>query len=171
MLSPEPTEPEFNCNHCEVSSKTEHGLKIHIGKAHKHAFLEDPKKERSTIGLEEPILTLTPPKLCSREEELIDEAEKPFDLEVQESKTKVEPCPFCPADWYSKENGYCQCGKCEDCETMTTQDGIDIHILNEHEPTQVLRHFGEYWIMKRKHYIYGTHDPNWNKTWKSLNML
>ena len=128
--------------------------------------MEAPNKERITFILEEPILTLTPPKLCNREEELVDQAEQSFDFEVQ-----VEPCLFCPADWYSKENSYCQCGKCEDCETMMTQEWVDIHILNEHEPKIVLRHFGEDWIMKRKHFVYGTHDPNWNKTWKSLNVL
>ena len=170
MSAPSPTEPGFKCKYCEVSFKTDNGLKIHIEKAHKNVSLEAPEKERTNFVLEEPILNLTPPKLCSREEH-IDEVEKSFDFETQESKTKVEPCPFCPEDWYSKENGYCQCGKCEDCETMTTQEGINIHILNEHEPKIVLRHFGEDWIMKRKHFVYGTHDPNWNKTWKSLNVL
>ena len=171
VLLPVTTETSFKCNHCEESFKTDKGLRIHIGKVHKHFPLKTPEKERSISIVEEPNLTLTPSKLLGREEseEIFDQAEK--SVEHEESKNKVEPCPFCPENWYSKENGYCQCGKCEDCETMSTQIGIDIHILNEHEPSLVWRHFGKDWVMKYKHFVYGTQDPNWNKTWRSLNVL
>ena len=53
--------------------------------------------------LKEPILTQTPPKLCSREEGKYPfDKKKSLDYEVQESDMKIKPCPFCP----------------ENCETM-----------------------------------------------------
>ena len=100
---------------------------------HKHYSLKTPEKERNNSIVEEHILTPTPSKLLGREEseEIFDQAEK--SVEHEESKKKVKPHPFCPENWYSKENVYCQCGKCEDCET--TQIGIDIQILNEYDPS------------------------------------
>ena len=86
---------------------------------------------------------------------------------MRKVKTRLNLFLFAPKTGTPKKMG----GKCEDCETMSTQIEIDIHILNEHEPSLVWRYFGKEWVMKYKHFVYGTQDPNWNKTWRSLNVL
>ena len=93
---------------------------------------------------------------------------EPIECEVKESDTKVEPCPFCTE---AETATFCHCGKCEDCESMATQIGMNIHIINEHEPKLIWTHFGKDWVMKHKHWISGTYDPNWNRTWRDLNVL
>ena len=60
----------FTCNHCDVEFKTDKGLKIHIGKAHKSTSLDTPEKTRSFSVSEEPKLILTPSKESVREEEV-----------------------------------------------------------------------------------------------------
>ena len=52
----------YNCNMCETVSKSEQGLKIHIGKVHKDSILKSPEKERSNTFGDEPFLVLTPEK-------------------------------------------------------------------------------------------------------------
>ena len=47
--------------------------------------------------------------------------------------------------------------------------GMNIHIINEHEPKMVRAHFEKDWVMKHKQWISGTYDPICNLTWGSLN--
>ena len=56
------------------------------------------------------------------------------DLEESESVMK-SPCPLCPI-WI-----YCKCGKCEECDYISTEEGINVHIMNDHEPPEVIQHF------------------------------
>ena len=89
--------------------------------------------------------------------------EKTTDFE--ESKIKNFQCVFCPED-----NGYCHCGKCEDCESMRTTLGMNIHIINEHEPKMIYNHFGYDWVMEHRNLISGTYSPVWKRTWRDLNV-
>ena len=41
----------FKCPECELSFKTEKGMKIHIGKSHKSDTLSTPEKERNTSSM------------------------------------------------------------------------------------------------------------------------
>ena len=58
---------DYKCPQCEISFKTEKGLNIHIGKAHKKEELPTPEKERGASAHEDLSLTLTPPKECREE--------------------------------------------------------------------------------------------------------
>ena len=58
---------DYKCPQCELSFKTEKGLNIHIGKAHKKEELPTPEKERGASAHEDLSLTLTPPKECREE--------------------------------------------------------------------------------------------------------
>ena len=50
----------FKCTQCDSNFKSEKGLNIHIGKAHKKEELPTPEKERRSSELEELSLNLTP---------------------------------------------------------------------------------------------------------------
>ena len=50
----------FKCDYCESNFKSEEGLKIHVGKAHKTEASSVPEKERGVFPQKEPLLTLTP---------------------------------------------------------------------------------------------------------------
>ena len=163
MVSPPLTESSFKCNHCDLAFKNDKGLKTHIRKTHKSFDLKTPEKEQSISVIEEPILNLTPVKSCRREDEAVNEE---ITTDIQESEIKHFKCIFCPED-----DGYCHCGKCEDCESMITKLGMNIHIINEHEPKMIYNHFGRDWVMEHRNWISGTYSPVWNKTWKDLNVL
>ena len=77
----------FKCKHCEVNFKTDKGLKIHVGKAHKSVLLPTPEKERSDFTMEEPPLALTPDKVARGEEEVEDTPVILEDCELKEIKS------------------------------------------------------------------------------------
>ena len=70
------------------------------------------------------------------------------DLEHEESETKKTVCTLCP-----ENSGYCVCGKCDECEYFATQEGYSIHIMNQHEPTDVFQHYGMDCINKHFKYV------------------
>ena len=58
-------------------------------------------------------------------------------------------CPLC-----SEESTYCgQCGNCEECDFLATEEGFNCHIMNDHEPKDVFQHFGIVWIRDHMKYI------------------
>ena len=63
------------------------------------------------------------------------------------------PCPLC------KEGGkFCTgtcIGECEGCDQVRTQTEMDniLHIMNEHEPKEVLEYFGLEYVRKHQHTI------------------
>ena len=57
-----------------------------------------------------------------------------------------------------------------DCESMMTKLGMNIHIVNEHEPKMIYNHFGRDWVMEHRNWISGTYSPVWNQTWRDLNV-
>lgn len=67
--------------------------------------------------------------------------------DLEESESEKTPCPLCPV-WV-----YCKCGQCEECDNIATEEGLNVHILNDHEPTDVINHFQADWIQERKHCI------------------
>ena len=54
--------PNFKCGHCDANFKSEKGLNIHVGKAHKTEASSVPEKEREVFPPKELLLTLTPAK-------------------------------------------------------------------------------------------------------------
>ena len=111
-------------------------------------------------------MTLTPVTGSNRVEEveIVDDYDT-IDNDVEVSEIKKYNCIFCPDD-----DGSCNCGKCEDCESMMTTLGMNIHIINEHEPNMVYQHFGRDWVMDHRNWISGTYSPIWKQTWKDLNV-
>ena len=62
------------------------------------------------------------------------------DCEVNISDSEKNPCPLC------QECSYCQNRTCEECEYKATEEGLSYHIMNDHEPKDVFKHFGLVWI-------------------------
>ena len=52
----------FTCDHCDARFKSEDGLKIHVGKAHKSEVISVPEKERGVSHQNKLLQTLTPGK-------------------------------------------------------------------------------------------------------------
>ena len=75
---------------------------------------------------------------------------KVIEVEIKEVKN---PCPLCKDDGVSC-TGKCRdpCGTCEELRSMTELDIIH-HIMNEHEPREVLGHFGQDYVMKHQSII------------------
>ena len=48
------------------------------------------------------------------------------------------PCPLCQDD-----HEFCCCGLCDECEYMNTKEGINTHIMHQHEPSDVVKGLGE----------------------------
>ena len=69
-------EATFQCEHCESSFKTENGLKIHVGKAHK-ALKSSLSPEKLCVNPQEPPLNVSPVRNTKREETEAGEEEAP----------------------------------------------------------------------------------------------
>ena len=59
----------FKCTQCDSNFKSEKGLNIHIGKAHKKEELQTPEKERGSSEQEALTLNLTQSRECREEPE------------------------------------------------------------------------------------------------------
>ena len=62
------------------------------------------------------------------------------DCEVNSSGTEKNLCPLCI------ECSYCVDYTCEECEFLSSKEGLSCHVMNDHEPQDVLKHFGLVWI-------------------------
>ena len=52
----------------------------------------------------------------------------------EENESVKSPCPLCPVWVYCK----CEkCEKCEECDYIYTEEGLSVHIMNDHEPPDV----------------------------------
>ena len=60
-------------------------------------------------------------------------------------------CMICPVD-----DGYCHCGNCEECDYISTEKELNMHIMNHHESKDVFDNFGRDWIRAPSHYIQGS---------------
>ena len=87
-------------------------------------------------------------KQHSRLKHRISQLDGQCDSEHEESEPKKTLCTLCP-----ENSGNCVCGKCDECEYFATQEGYSIHIMNQHEPTDVLQHYGMDWINKHFKYV------------------
>ena len=74
------------------------------------------------------------------------------ELKVEHKEVK-NPCPLCKDDGVSC-TGKCQdpCGICDELRSMTEVDILH-HIMNEHEPIEVFRHFGREYVMQHRSII------------------
>ena len=51
----------------------------------------------------------------------------------EERESVKSPSPLCPV-WV-----YCQSGKCEECYNISTEEGLNVHIMNDHESPYVIQ--------------------------------
>ena len=89
--------------------------------------------------------------------------------DIEESESDKSPCPLCPV-WI-----YCKCGNCEECDYISTEKGLNVHIMNDHEPQEVIQHFEANWIHNQKHLIkrnyYYAQDRFHSQKWDSAMVL
>ena len=60
----------------------------------------------------------------------------------------THPCPLCQDD-----HDYCCCGECDECEFINTEKGMNLHIMNQHEPSDVVRGLGQQWAQDRMSFV------------------
>ena len=85
--------------------------------------------------------------------------QKVEEIELENTRSIEKPCPICP------DEEYCHCGMCEECDYMSTEEGLNMHIMNSHNPKEVYDHFGREWIRAHKHLIRGSLEL-YNRYWK-----
>ena len=89
--------------------------------------------------------------------------------DIEESESGKSPCPLCPV-WV-----YCKCGNCEECDYISTEKGLNVHIMNDHGPPEVIQHFEANWIHNQKHLIkrnyYYAQDRFHSQKWDSAMVL
>ena len=107
----------FKCEQCENVYKSENGLKIHVGKAHKNVNITPPPPDRLRHQLGSPVAMPTSPLLDASREE-VGEEEEPDSftpLICKECEEEISEC------WHHDDVGDCHgCGEktkylCEDC--------------------------------------------------------
>ena len=79
----------------------------------------------------------------------------PGDVKLAElsiEKTTLEEKALCPI--CLKNSGYCHCGSCDKCIYFATERGFSIHMMNDHEPNEVVQHFGMDWIKDNFQHIH-----------------
>ena len=62
------------------------------------------------------------------------------DCKVDSSDSEKNLCPLC------SECSYCVNSTCEECEFKATKEGLSCHVMNDHEPKDVFKHYGLVWI-------------------------
>jgi hypothetical protein len=72
--------------------------------------------------------------------------------DTENSNITRNSCPLC------SEDEYCNCGTCEECEYFATEAGFNTHIMNQHEPAEVLKSFGNKWVSEQMQFI--LRNPN-----------
>ena len=68
------------------------------------------------------------------------------DIEIEDWKSEKKPCPLCKDD-----PSYCYCGVCDECEFM--EEDLNMHIMNEHEPSDVVAGLGRQWAKDRISFV------------------
>ena len=53
---------------------------------------------------------------------------------------------------------------------MMTKLGMNIHIIDKHEPKKIYDNFGRDCVMDHRNWISGTYSPVRNQTWRDLNV-
>jgi hypothetical protein len=160
----------FNCDQCEYSNTSEKGLKQH--KRMKHiTVLKTPEKERHTPQLGDLSLNVSPDieerkELCGNcgAAAALDHQCDTAPEEEVDSNTR-HPCPLgCKwAEWDCNN-----CDNCDECTWVKTEDGLNQHIMYEHEPSEVIKTFGEQWCRERlgivsKNHDYAQERKKWDK--------
>ena len=64
-----------------------------------------------------------------------------YDCEVNSSDSEKNPGPLCP-----EERDFCLNKTSEEFKHIATEEGFTQHIMNDHEPKDVFKHFGLVWI-------------------------
>ena len=133
-----------------------------MGKSHQSPIFHSPEKEHSNFVSEDPSLTFTPVRGSRDEAETNNSPDKVEDIHVADSVKKPWTwCPICPDN-----DGYCHCGSCEECDYVKTEEGLNIHIMNQHEPHEVYNYYGGNWLKAHIHIIHGSLDHYFNQKWK-----
>jgi hypothetical protein len=68
--------------------------------------------------------------------------------QVAEKEEAIITCPLCKDD-----HGYCCCGVCDECEYTSTEEGLNVHIMNQHEPTDVVTCLGQQWAKDKMSFV------------------
>ena len=66
--------------------------------------------------------------------------ERDIDDQNTSNLNSLHPCPLCKDD-----DSYCCCGVCEECEYLITEECLSTHIMNQHEPSDVIAGLGQQW--------------------------
>ena len=53
---------------------------------------------------------------------------------------------------------YCKCGNCEECDNISTEKGLNVHIMNDHEPPEVIKNYEADWIHDQDRF----HSQKWD---------
>ena len=69
------------------------------------------------------------------------------------NSNSINPCPLCQDD-----HNYCNCGVCDECQYSSTEEGMNIHIMNQHEPSDVVRGLGQQWAKDRLSLVFRNQD-------------
>ena len=72
---------------------------------------------------------------------IISQLDEQDDCEVNSSDSEKNLFPLCP-----EESGYCVNRICKECEYIATEQGFTRHIMSDHEPKDLFKHFGLVWI-------------------------
>ena len=89
-------------------------------------------------------MTLRGVKQHARMKRRISQLDGHDDFEESES---VSPCPLCPVWEYFKW------GKCDECDYICTEEGLNVHIMNDHEPPDIIKHLKVEWLNNHKCFI------------------
>ena len=65
----------------------------------------------------------------------------------------LNACSLCKDD-----DNYCCCGVCEECEYLMTEEGLYIHIMNQHEPSDVITGLEQQWAKDRMSFVFRNPD-------------
>ena len=139
---------EYKCDMCDFKSSAKNGVSVHKG--HKHKDIEIMLNEKHETSLNMSVLSEKRDDTMSQHEDTY------LDFTNDQNTSNlnsVYPCPLCKDD-----HNYCCCGECEECEYLSTEKGLNIHIMNQHEPSDVVTYLGEQWAKDRMSSVFRNPD-------------
>ena len=58
--------------------------------------------------------------------------------------SSINPCPLCQDD-----ESYRSCDVCDECQYMSTEESLNMHVMIQLEPSDVVRDHGQQWAKDR----------------------
>ena len=88
--------------------------------------------------------------------------ERELDVGNTSNFNSGHPCPLC------QNHNFCCWGVCDECEYMNTEEGMNTHIMNQHEPSDVVKGLGQQWAKDRLSLVYRNQDnaTDWRQSAK-----